>query len=282
MALTEVIKELLENGVHFGHLSKHWNPKMKKFIFGKKKNIYIIDLEKTAEKIEEAKEFAKKIVQQSEKILFVATKKQLRDLMKEQAGSCNMPYVVERWVGGLLTNYSTIRTRIKRYVTLLEKRDNGEFDKMPRKEVTKLNREIERMEKIYSGLKSFDKLPACVYVVDPKREMACVKEANRLSIPIIALIDTDADPEVIDYPIPGNDDAIKSVRYVTSLLVEAIKEEAKKAADLIREAAEAKAAEEQNDEPDVEKYEALDETLAADKEKKMLPKKRQSPKEAQK
>ncbi|MCK9574299.1 MAG: 30S ribosomal protein S2, partial [Candidatus Omnitrophica bacterium] len=159
MALTEVIKELLENGVHFGHLSKHWNPKMKKFIFGKKKNIYIIDLEKTAEKIEEAKEFAKKIVQQSEKILFVATKKQLRDLMKEQAGSCNMPYVVERWVGGLLTNYSTIRTRIKRYVTLLEKRDNGEFDKMPRKEVTKLNREIERMEKIYSGLKSFDKLP---------------------------------------------------------------------------------------------------------------------------
>jgi small subunit ribosomal protein S2 len=282
MALTEVIKELLESGVHFGHLSKHWNPKMKKFIFGKKKNIYIIDLEKTAEKIEEAKEFAKKIVQQGEKILFVATKKQLRDLVKEQAGSCNMPFVVERWVGGLLTNYSTIRTRIKRYVTLLEKRDNGEFDKMPRKEVTKLNREIERMEKIYSGLKSFDKLPACVYVVDPKREMACVKEANRLSIPIIALIDTDADPEVIDYPIPGNDDAIKSVRYVTSLLVEAIKEEAKKAADLIREAAEAKAAEEENDEPNVEKYETLEDTIATDKDKKILPKKRQSPKEAQK
>ena len=282
MALTEIIKELLESGVHFGHLSKHWNPKMKKFIFGKKKNIYIIDLEKTAEKLEEAKEFAKKIVQQGEKILFVATKKQLRDLIREQASSCNMPYVVERWVGGLLTNYSTIRSRIKRYVTLLEKRDNGEFDKMPRKEVTKLNREIERMEKIYSGLKSFDKLPACVYVVDPKREMACVKEANRLSIPIISLIDTDADPEVINYPIPGNDDAIKSVRYVTFLLVEAIKEEAKKAADLIREAAEAKAAEEENDEPNVEKYETLEDTIVTDKDKKILPKKRQSPKEAQK
>lgn len=282
MALTEIIKELLESGVHFGHLSKHWNPKMKKFIFGKKKNIYIIDLEKTAEKIEEAKEFAKKIVQRGEKILFVATKKQLRDLIREQAASCNMPYVVERWVGGLLTNYSTIRSRIKRYVTLLEKRDNGEFDKMPRKEVTKLNREIERMEKIYSGLKNFDKLPACIYVVDPKREIACVKEANRLSIPIIALIDTDADPEVIDYPIPGNDDAIKSVRYITSLLVETIKAEAQKAADLIREAAEAKALEEESDEPDVEKYETLDETLAADKDKKPLPKKRTSSKEAQK
>lgn len=282
MALTEVIKELLESGVHFGHLSKHWNPKMKKFIFGKKKNIYIIDLEKTAEELQVAREFAKKIIQRGEKILFVATKKQLRDLIKEQARSCNMPYVVERWVGGLLTNYSTIRTRIKRYVTLLEKRDNGEFDKMPRKEVTKLNREIERMEKIYSGLKAFDKLPACIYVVDPKREIACVKEANRLSIPIIALIDTDADPEVIDYPIPGNDDAIKSVRYITSLLVETIKEEAQKAADLIREAAAAKAAEEEGDEPDVEKYEALDETITTDKEKKVLPKKRQSSKEAQK
>jgi small subunit ribosomal protein S2 len=186
MALTEVIKELLESGVHFGHLSKHWNPKMKKFIFGKKKNIYIIDLEKTAEKLEEAKEFAKKIVQNGEKILFVGTKKQLRDLIREQASSCNMPYVVERWVGGLLTNYSTIRSRIKRYLTLLEKRDTGEFDKMSRKEVTRLNREIERMEKIYSGLKKFDKLPACIYVVDPKREIACVKKRtgcqSRLSL----------------------------------------------------------------------------------------------------
>ncbi|MDD4954564.1 MAG: 30S ribosomal protein S2 [Candidatus Omnitrophica bacterium] len=282
MALTEVIKELLESGVHFGHLSKHWNPKMKKFIFGKKKNIYIIDLEKTAEKLEEAKEYAKKVIQRGEKILFVATKKQLRDLIREQASSCNMPYVVERWVGGLLTNYTTIRSRIKRYATLLEKRENGDFDKMSRKEVTRLNREIERMEKIYSGLKNFDKLPACIFVVDPKREVACVKEANRLSIPIIALIDTDADPEVIDYPVPGNDDAIKSVRYITSLLVGAIKEEAQKAADLIKEAAAAKALEEEAGDSDVEKYEALDENLAADKDKKPLPKKRQSSKEAQK
>lgn len=281
MALTEVIKELLESGVHFGHLSKHWNPKMKKFIFGKKKNIYIIDLEKTAEKLEEAKEFAKKIIQSGEKILFVATKKQLRELIRDQASSCNMPYVVERWVGGLLTNYTTIRSRIKRYVTLLEKRDTGGFDKMSRKEVTRLNREIERMEKIYSGLKKFDKLPACIFVVDPKREMACIKEANRLSIPIIALIDTDANPEVIDYPIPGNDDAIKSVRCISSSLVEAIKEEVKKAAELLKQAEDAKLAEqEEAGEIDVEKYEALEENLSEDKDKKPLPKKRPSSKEA--
>jgi len=278
MALTEVIKELLENGVHFGHLSKHWNPKMKKFIFGKKKNIYIIDLEKSAQKLEEAKEFAKKTIQSGEKILFVATKKQLRDLIKEQAVACGMPYVVERWVGGLLTNYSTIRSRIKRYVTLLAKRQNGEFEKMPRKEVTKLNREIERMDKIYSGLVSLDKLPAAIFVVDPKREMACVREANRLAIPIIGLIDTDADPETIDYPVPGNDDAIKSVRYITLKLVEVIKEEVQKAADLIKKAAEDKVKEEE-EKLDIEKIEALVEDIDIDKDKKEIPKKKQLRKE---
>ncbi len=276
MALTEVIKELLENGVHFGHLSKHWNPKMKKFIFGKKKNIYIIDLEKSAQKLEEAKEFAKKSIQNGEKILFVATKKQLRDLIKEQAVSCGMPYVVERWVGGLLTNYSTIRSRIKRYVTLLEKRQNGEFEKMPRKEVTKLNREIERMDKIYSGLVSLDKLPGSIYVIDPKREVACVREANRLSVPIIGLIDTDADPEVIDYPIPGNDDAIKSVRYITSKVVETIKEEAQRTAELIKRTAEEK---EEDLKVDVEKYENLEEDIGTEKGKKEAPKKKQPHKE---
>jgi small subunit ribosomal protein S2 len=271
MALTEIIKQLLENGVHFGHLSKHWNPKMKKFIFGKKKNIYIIDLEKTAQKLEEAKEFTKKITQQGEKILFVATKKQLRDLIKEQASACLSPYVVERWVGGLLTNYSTIRTRIKRYTQLLEKRANGEFEKMPRKEVTRLNREIERMDKIYHGLVTLDKLPACIYVVDPKREIACVREANKLSIPIIALIDTDADPDVIDYPVPGNDDAIKSVRYITSSLVEVVKVETQKAQDLVK-----LVKEEQTDkEPDIEKYETLEEKIIPQDSKKPAPKKKQ-------
>jgi small subunit ribosomal protein S2 len=274
MALTEIIKELLESGVHFGHLSKHWNPKMKKFIFGKKKNIYIIDLEKTAQKLEEAKEFIKKVVQDSEKILFIATKKQLRDLIKEQAISCNMPYVTERWVGGLLTNFSTIRARVKRYSSLLEKRDKGEFEKIPRKEVTRLNREIERMAKIYSGIVSLDRLPRCVYVVDPKREVACVREANKLSIPIVALIDTDADPEVVDHPIPGNDDAIKSVKYITSCLVEVMKEEVRKIAELIRKKEEDDKAMASEEEPDVAVYESLDEEIIdKDKEKKPVTKK---------
>ncbi|MDP2924072.1 MAG: 30S ribosomal protein S2 [Candidatus Omnitrophota bacterium] len=275
MALTEIIKELLENGVHFGHLSKHWNPKMKKFIFGKKKNIYIIDLEKTTQKLEEAKEFIRKVAAQDEKVLFVATKKQLRDLTKEQAVSCGMPYVVERWVGGLLTNFSTIRERVKRYAMLLEKREKGEFDRMPRKEVTRLKRELERMDKIYSGIISLDELPGCIYVVDPKREIACVREATRLSIPIVSLIDTDADPDAIDYPIPGNDDAIKSVRCITSCLIEVIKDEAKKAADIVKRKEEEAARETKakEDEPDVEKYEVLDEQIVKDKEIKAAPRK---------
>ena len=224
MALPDTIKGLLEGGVHFGHLSKHWNPKMKKFIFGKKKNVYIIDLEKTAEKLEEAKDFVKGKAKAGEKILFVATKKQLKSMIKDMASSCNMPYVVERWVGGLLTNFSTVRKRIEKYISLLEKREKGNFDKMTKKEVVYLNREIDRMAKNYSGVISLDGLPSCVYVIDPKREAACVKEMQKLSIPIVSLIDTDANPDVIDYPIPGNDDSIKSVKYITTCLVEAINE----------------------------------------------------------
>ncbi len=224
MALPEVIKELLEGGVHFGHLSKHWNPKMKRFIFGKKKNVYIIDLEKTAQKLQEAKEFAKQKAKEGEKILFVATKKQLRSTVKELASSCDMPYVAERWVGGLLTNFSTVRRRVEKYLELLRKRETGGFDIMVKKEVVKINREIERMERSYSGVTSLESLPGCVFVVDPKKEVACVREVNKLCIPIIALIDTDANPDIIDYPIPGNDDSIKSVKYITSCMVEAINE----------------------------------------------------------
>jgi len=228
MALPEIVKELLENGVHFGHLSKHWNPKMGRFIFGKKKKVYIIDLEKTAQKLAEAKDFAKQKAKAGEKILFVSTKKQLRHEIEGLAVSCGMPYIVERWIGGLLTNFSTVRSRVNRYLELLDKREKGEFDKKPRKEVVKLNREIERMEKNYKGVTSMEGLPECVYVVDPKKESACVKEVNKLGIPIIALIDTDANPEIISYPIPGNDDSIKSVKYITSHIVEAVNEGLKK------------------------------------------------------
>ncbi len=243
MVLPEIIKDLLENGVHFGHLSKHWNPKMKRFIFGKKKNVYIIDLEKTSQKLQEAKDFVKAKAAAGEKILFVATKKQLRDLIREMAVSCSMPYVVERWVGGLLTNFSTVRSRVNKYLGLLEQREKGQFDTMVKKEIVKINREIERMEKSYSGVKTLEGFPGCVFVVDPKKEVACIRELRKLSIPIVALIDTDANPDIIDYPVPGNDDSIKSVKYITSCIVEAINEGLEKAESIQAAEAEAKAAE---------------------------------------
>ncbi len=224
MAVPQIIRELLESGVHFGHLKKHWNPKMKRFIFDRKKNIYIIDLEKTAEKLEEARDFVRKVVSRGGKVLFVATKKQLKDTVEELAKSCGMPYIVERWVGGFLTNFSTIQMRIKKYLELKERKSKGELEHLPTKEALRLNKELEKMERNYRGVVDLANLPDCVYIVDPKRENIAVREARRLSIPIIALIDTDSDPDMIDYPIPGNDDAIKSVRYITSRIVEAIKE----------------------------------------------------------
>lgn len=251
MALPQVIKELLENGVHFGHLSKHWNPKMSKFIFGKKKNVYIIDLEKTAQKLEEAKDFVKQITQQDGKVLFVATKKQLRELIKEQAVSCQMPYVVERWVGGFFTNAATIRERVRKYAELVDKRDKGNLGKMTKKEMGMVDRDIARMHKIYSGVVALDGLPACIFVVDPKKEVACIREANKLGVPIVALIDTDADPGVIDYPVPGNDDAIKSVKYVVSHISAAIKEGIERGKALAKEAKE-KAENEQGKESPVD------------------------------
>jgi len=228
MALPDVVRDLLENGVHFGHLSKHWNPKMKRFIFGKKKNIYIIDLEKTAQKIEEAKDFVKKVASSGGKILFVATKKQLKDTIEGLAVSCGMPYIVERWIGGFLTNSSTIQARIKKYIELKEKKEKGQLGKVSNKELLRINREFDKMTKHYRGVISLDSLPDCMYIVDPKREGAAVREAHKLGIPIVALIDTDSDPEVIDYPIPGNDDAIKSVKYITNCLTNAISEEIEK------------------------------------------------------
>ncbi|OPX30747.1 MAG: 30S ribosomal protein S2 [Candidatus Omnitrophica bacterium 4484_171] len=224
MALPDIIKDLLENGVHFGHLSKHWNPKMKRFIFGKKKNIYIIDLEKTAQKIEEAKDFVKKIASGGGKILFVATKKQLKDTIENLAVSCGMPYIVERWIGGFLTNSFTIQERIRKYIELKDKREKGQLGKVSNKELLRINREFDKMTKHYRGVVSLEGLPDCIYIVDPKREAAAVREARKLGIPIVALIDTDSDPETIDYPIPGNDDAIKSVKYVTVCLRDAILE----------------------------------------------------------
>lgn len=236
MSLPQLIKDLLENGVHFGHLSKHWNPKMKKFIFGKKKNIYIIDLEKTSQKLQEAADFVQQVVQQGGKVLFVSTKKQLKDLIKEQALSCDMPYVVERWVGGFLTNSLTVSARVKKYAELVAKKEAANYGQMTKKEIGRLERQIERMGKIYSGVVSLHGLPDCLFIVDPKKESSCVREANKISIPIVSLIDTDANPEVVDYPIPGNDDAIKSVKYIVAYITEAIKQGVKKREELIKKA----------------------------------------------
>lgn len=224
MGLSEIIRNLLENGVHFGHLSKHWNPKMKKFIFGKKKNVYIIDLEKTAEKLQEAKDFVKNVVADGGNVLFVGTKRQIKGTIEDFALSCEMPYVVERWIGGFLTNFQTIQKRIQKYVSLKEKKEKGTLEKFSNKETLRLNRDIAKMEKNYRGVVSLNKVPDCVYIIDPKKESAAVREAQKLSIPIVALVDTDSDPEEVNCPIPGNDDAIKSVRYITSCLVEAIQE----------------------------------------------------------
>ena len=275
MAVSTIIKELLENGVHFGHLSKHWNPKMSKFIFGKKKNIYIIDLEKTAAKLEEAKNFIAQVVSEGGKILFVSTKPHLKELIEELANSCSMPYMVEKWVGGLLTNFSTIRARVNKYKELLKKRENGEFDKMSSKMVVRLNRELKRMEKSYRGIISLEELPKCLYIVDPKREISAVKEANKLNIPIVALIDTDGDPNLIDYPIPGNDDAIKSVRYITEAIVAIIKEKAK----IVEKPIEKVELKEQ--EPDVEKYQDLEEEMREEDSSKSILRKRMRSKKSE-
>jgi len=276
MVVSTIIKELLENGVHFGHLSKHWNPKMNKFIFGKKKNIYIIDLEKTVEKLEDAKNFIAKIVSEGGKILFISTKPHLKELIEELANSCSMPYMVEKWVGGLLTNFSTIKNRINKYKDLLKRRESGEFDKLPSKMVVRLNRELRRMEKSYRGIISLEEIPKCLYIVDPKKEISAVREANKLNIPIVALIDTDGDPEVIDYPIPGNDDAIKSVRFITESIVSVIKEKAK---IVEKPAVEVESPEK---EPVLEKYQDLEEEIIIeDKSSRPLPKKKMRSKKSE-
>ncbi len=220
----EIIRKLLEAGVHFGHQSKKWNPKMKKFIFAKKAGIYIIDLEKTAEYLEKAKEFLKELASQNKIILFVATKKQAQDIIAEAAKRCEMPYVNERWVGGLLTNFQTIKSTLEKFNQLLKDEAEGKIDKLPKKEQVRLKRRLEKMKKYYTGVKDMKDLPDALFIVDPKREELAVKEAKRLNIPIVALIDTNGDPEVIDYPIPGNDDAIKSIKLITDLITESILE----------------------------------------------------------
>ena len=219
---SELIKQLLEAGVHFGHQKKRWNPKMKKFIFGERSGIYIIDLEKTEECINRARDFLLDISAKGEGVLFVGTKKQAQEVVFQEANRCGMFYVTERWPGGMLTNYTTIKKSINRLKAIETMREDGTFEKLTKKEVARLEKEMGKLRKNFSGIVKMERMPKAAFIVDTSKEETAVREANRLSIPIIALIDTNANPELVAYPIPGNDDAAKSIRLITSIMADAV------------------------------------------------------------
>jgi small subunit ribosomal protein S2 len=218
----ELIKQLLEAGVHFGHQTKRWNPKMAPFIFGARSSIYIIDLEKTAERLQQARDFLKKKAREGEVILFVGTKKQAQDIITEAAKTCGMYYVSHRWLGGLLTNFSTIKKSIARLKDIEKMKEDGRAASFTKKEVSLFLKEKEKLEKNLGGIKDMERLPGALFVVDSRKEELAVREARKLGIPVVALIDTNSDPDMVDYPIPGNDDAIKSIRLITCLIAESI------------------------------------------------------------
>src|SRR6266571_848481 len=218
------MKELLEAGVHFGHQTKRWNPKMQKYIFGERNGIYIIDLQKTLKKFREAYGFVRDTAAGGGNVLFIGTKKQAQDTVFEEAGRCGMFYVNQRWLGGTLTNFQTIRKSIGRLKKIEEMKEAGEVDRLPKKEALELDREREKLEKALIGIKSMESLPAAVFIIDPRKEKIAVAEAQRLGIPIVAIVDTNCDPTGIDYPVPGNDDAIRAVRLITARIADAILE----------------------------------------------------------
>jgi len=216
------MKQLLEAGVHFGHQTKRWDPKMAEYIYQARNGIHIIDLQKTSKKIDEAYKFMKEVAEEGKDILFVGTKKQAQECIKDAAIKSNMFYVDQRWLGGMLTNFKTIRKRVERLNKLEEMQENGTFDVLPKKEVAKLKNEMEKLEKNLGGIKEMTKLPGAMFVVDPKAERIAVLEAKKLNIPIIGLVDTNCNPEDVDYPIPGNDDAIRAVNLITDVMANAI------------------------------------------------------------
>ncbi|MBC7075077.1 MAG: 30S ribosomal protein S2 [Syntrophomonadaceae bacterium] len=218
------MKQLLEAGVHFGHQTRRWNPKMAPYIFMERNGIYIIDLQQTVKKFDQAYEFIKNIVAEGKEVLFVGTKKQAQQTIKEEAERCNMFYVNQRWLGGTLTNYQTIKNRILRLKELEKMEEEGVFEVLTKKEVAKLINERERLERFLGGIKNMNGLPGAVYVVDPRKEKIAVAEARKLKIPVIAIVDTNCDPDEIDYIIPGNDDAIRAVKLITSKIADAVLE----------------------------------------------------------
>lgn len=216
------MKQLLEAGVHFGHQTRRWNPKMATYIFTERNGIYIIDLQKTVKKVEDAYNFVKEVAGEGKSVLFVGTKKQAQEAVKEEALRCDMFYVNERWLGGMLTNFQTIQQRIKRLHELEEMEAKGMFEVLPKKEVIALRHEQEKLTKFLGGIKSMTKLPGALFIVDPRKERIAVSEARKLGIPIVAIVDTNCDPDEIDYVIPGNDDAIRAVKLLTGKVADAI------------------------------------------------------------
>lgn len=218
------MKQLLEAGVHFGHQTRRWNPKMAKYIFTERNGIYIIDLQKTVKKLEEAYMFVRDVAASGETVLFVGTKKQAGDSIRDEALRAGVHYVNARWLGGMLTNFKTIRRRIFRLEQLRKMEADGTFDRLPKKEVIKLNLEIEKLEKFLGGIKDMDRLPGALFIVDPRKERIAVAEAKKLGIPTVAIVDTNCDPDEIDYVIPGNDDAIRAVKLIAQTMADAIME----------------------------------------------------------
>lgn len=216
------MKALLEAGVHFGHQTRRWNPKMKKFIFTERNGIYIIDLQKTVKKVDEAYEAMRAVAADGGIALFVGTKKQAQDAVESEAKRCGQHYVNQRWLGGMLTNYKTIKKSISRLRKIEEMAEDGTFDKLPKKEVIQLEKEHEKLEKFLGGIKDMPGIPDVLFVVDPKKEYIAVNEAKKLGIPVIAICDTNADPDEVDYPIPGNDDAIRAVKLISQAMANAV------------------------------------------------------------
>ena len=216
------MKQLLEAGVHFGHQTKRWDPKMAEYIYQARNGIHIIDLQKTSKKIDEAYAFVKEIAEEGQDILFVGTKKQAQECVKEAAEKSGMFYVDQRWLGGMLTNFKTIRTRVERLKKLEAMEQDGTFDVLPKKEVAALRNEMEKLEKNLGGIKEMTKLPGAIFVVDPKNERIAVLEAKKLGIPVVGLVDTNCSPVDVDYPIPGNDDAIRAVKLITDVMANAV------------------------------------------------------------
>ena len=216
------MKSLLEAGVHFGHQTRRWNPKMARYIFTERNGIYIIDLQKTVKKVEEAYSFLRETAAASETILFVGTKKQAQDAIKEEATRANMFFVNERWLGGMLTNFKTIETRIKRLKELEKMAEDGTFEVLPKKEVIGLRHEMDKLEKYLGGIKDMPKMPGAIVIVDPKKEKIAIQEAHKLGIPVVATVDTNCDPDEVDFPIPANDDAIRAVKLLVSKLADAV------------------------------------------------------------